>query len=378
MTRKKKGTRMPTLEEEIAERRRDIFTDAYSMSIGELTNLYRDGELDVHPEFQRIFRWDDLQKTRLIESLLLGIPLPSIFVAQTKDGAWDVVDGVQRLSTILQFQGVLKDDEGALVTPLVLLATSLLPSLAGKVWDSSDVENSLTQAQRLDLKRAKLDLKIVKRESSAESKYDLFQRLNSYGSQATAQEVRSCILIGTDRAFYTWLRELAESADFLETVALSDRLIGEQYNYELALRFIVLRQADTSTLASIGNLGEFLTTQSISLALNPRFDRAAAKDAFLKTFRLLNEVCGDSAFKRWNSSKNRFEGAFLNTAFEVMGMGLGYNIDAYATAQETSAVERAKEFWSTPEYAAGFATGVRADSRMARSIPMGRELFREK
>ncbi|MSZ77004.1 MAG: DUF262 domain-containing protein [Actinobacteria bacterium] len=345
------------------------------MSIGEITNLYRDGELDVHPEFQRIFRWDDLQKTRLIESLLLGIPLPSIFVAQTEDGAWDVVDGVQRLSTILQFQGLLKDDEEQVVPPLVLNGTQLLPSLAGKVWESEDVAISLTQAQRLDLKRAKLDLKIVKRESSAESKYDLFQRLNSYGSQATPQEVRSCILIGTDRSFYTWLRELAESEDFLSTLALSERLISEQYNYELALRFIVLRRADAATIASIGNLGEFLTAQSVNLALDPSFDRAGEREAFLKTFRLLNETSGDSAFKRWSGTKDKFEGAFLNTAFEVIGMGLGHNIDAYSAADETTAVERAKEFWLDQRYAAGFATGVRADTRMARTVPLGRDLF---
>lgn len=366
---------MLTLEEEIAERRRDIFTDAYSMSIGEITNLYRDGELDVHPEFQRIFRWDDLQKTRLIESLLLGIPLPSIFVAQTEDGAWDVVDGVQRLSTILQFQGLLRDDEDQLVDPLELQGTELLPSLAGKVWESSDPEISLTQAQRLDLKRAKLDLKIVKRESSAESKYDLFQRLNSYGSQATPQEVRSCILIGTDRSFYSWLRQLAENEDFLETIALSDRLISEQYHFELALRFIVLRKVEAGTIAGMGNLGEFLTRRSVSLALDPDFDRVEEGKAFEKTFSFLNEACSDSAFKRWNEAKNRFEGAFLNTAFEVLGMGLGYHIGDYASAGETDALERAKHFWQDGRYAAGFATGVRADARMARSIPLGRDLF---
>src|SRR5438093_6944280 len=102
---------MDLLQNEITERRRLISTDAYAMSIGELLNLYRDDELDVHPEFQRVFRWTDTQKTRLIESILLGIPIPPIFVAQRTDGVWDVVDGVQRLSTILQFIGELKDEK---------------------------------------------------------------------------------------------------------------------------------------------------------------------------------------------------------------------------------------------------------------------------
>ncbi|HET7736895.1 MAG TPA: DUF262 domain-containing protein [Nocardioidaceae bacterium] len=367
---------MTTLEEEIAERRRAIFTDGYAMSIGELTNLYRDGELDVHPEFQRIFRWDDTQKTRLIESLLLGIPLPSIFVAQAEDGSWDVVDGVQRLSTILQLQGVLTDDAGTLVPPLELEATRLLPSLGGKVWEDTDDESrSLSQAQRLDLKRAKLDLKIVKRESSAESKYDLFQRLNSYGSQATPQEVRSCILIGTDQSFYSWLSDLANNENFLATLALSHRLIAEQYHFELALRFIIFRRLEEGSIGSIGNLGDFLTSAALDTCLDANFDRDAEGHAFGETFRLLNEVGSDAVFKRWNREKVRFQGPFLNTAFEVIGMGLGFHIDSYATADETDALEKAKTFWSNEDYSTGFATGVRADTRMARTIPLGRQLF---
>src|SRR6476659_2651337 len=113
--------RLPmSLQDEILAQSAQIRTDSYQMSIGELINLYRDNELDVHPEFQRIYRWTDIQKTRLIESILLGIPLPPIFVAQRSDGVWDVVDGVQRLSTILQFVGMLKDEEGEIIPPLVL------------------------------------------------------------------------------------------------------------------------------------------------------------------------------------------------------------------------------------------------------------------
>ena len=96
---------MSDLQNQIDTARMQVHTDSYPMSIGELINLYDDGELDIHPEFQRIYRWTDEQKSKLIESILLGIPLPSIFVAQRQDGIWDVVDGLQRISTILSFLG---------------------------------------------------------------------------------------------------------------------------------------------------------------------------------------------------------------------------------------------------------------------------------
>ena len=93
------------LEKKIAELRADVQSDRLSMSIGELAGLYERNELDVHPKFQRILRWSNAQKTRLIESILLRIPIPPIFVAQAQNGSWDVVDGVQRLGTIFEFRG---------------------------------------------------------------------------------------------------------------------------------------------------------------------------------------------------------------------------------------------------------------------------------
>ena len=95
-----------SLQAELEKKRKTIKTDAYAMSIGEWVNMYQDEEIDIHPEFQRFFRWSDAQKTNFLESILLGIPVPPIFVSQTKHGIWDVVDGLQRLSTIYQFFGV--------------------------------------------------------------------------------------------------------------------------------------------------------------------------------------------------------------------------------------------------------------------------------
>jgi len=91
------------IQDEISSKRTEIVVDAYPMSIGEVMNLYKDGEIDVHLEFQRFYRWDNEQKSNLIESILLGIPIPPIFVAQRQTGKWDVIDGQQRLSTILKF-----------------------------------------------------------------------------------------------------------------------------------------------------------------------------------------------------------------------------------------------------------------------------------
>jgi uncharacterized protein with ParB-like and HNH nuclease domain len=76
------------LFKEIQETQRLVKTDAYQMSIGEIVTMYEDQELEINPEFQRLFRWEIGQKSKLIESLLLGIPIPSIFVFEKEDGTW--------------------------------------------------------------------------------------------------------------------------------------------------------------------------------------------------------------------------------------------------------------------------------------------------
>jgi uncharacterized protein with ParB-like and HNH nuclease domain len=170
-----------SLQEQIEKSRKEIHSDGYAMSIGELMSMYDADELDIHPEFQRFYRWSNSQKSKLIESILIGIPLPSIFVAQREDGVWDVIDGLQRLSTIFELAGVLRDEEGKKLAALTLEKTKYLPAMDGKVWSSEFGDTHLDQAQRLYIKRAKIDVKIIKKESTQSSKYEMFQRLNTGG-----------------------------------------------------------------------------------------------------------------------------------------------------------------------------------------------------
>jgi hypothetical protein len=255
------------LEEQIAEVRRTISADGYPMSVGEITNLYKDGELIIRPEFQRFFRWTNLQKSRFIESLLIGLPIPSIFVAQTESGKWELVDGLQRVSTLLQLQGILRDRNGNLSERLVLDETRYLPSLEGKCWNGSE-RNSFTEAQRLDIKRSKIDIKIIKRESSPEAKFDLFQRLNSYGSSLNAQEIRSAMLVSISSDFFAWLEDLSSFPPFVNCTQLSEKLVDERFDVELVLRFLVLHPIpeSTITLASLRDFSQFLDRESMKLA----------------------------------------------------------------------------------------------------------------
>ena len=261
-----------SLQKQIDSVRSEIKTDSYSMSIGEWVSMYREEEIDIHPEFQRFFRWTNYQKTRFIESILLGIPIPPIFVSQSEGGVWDVVDGLQRLSTIYEFMGLLKDENGKRLPHLILQKTKYLPGLEGKVWDDKKKPSkSFDQPQRLSIKRSKLHVNIILRESDEKTKYELFQRLNTGGSPLSDQEVRNCLMVMVDKTFYKNIRDMSLDSSFQDCVALTDKALSEQYDVELALRFVLLRSIDQAGLKRIkGDVGEFLTDEMMSAIKNEK------------------------------------------------------------------------------------------------------------
>src|SRR2546430_1508539 len=123
------------LKDEIENAQRFVKTDAYQLSVGEVVNMYKDEEFVINPDFQRLFRWEIGQKSKLIESLLLGIPIPSIFVFEKEDSTWELIDGLQRISTLLEFMGELKHPAtGAVEPPTALVAARYLPSLDKADW----------------------------------------------------------------------------------------------------------------------------------------------------------------------------------------------------------------------------------------------------
>ena len=238
------------LSEEISSAQRLVKTDAYQMSVGEIVSMYESKEIIIDQEFQRLFRWEIGQKSKLIESLLLGIPLPPIFVFEKEDGSWELVDGLQRISTILQFMGKLRGGDGQLLPPSMLEATKYLPSLHNAVWEVSEAieavplkeQRAIEKIHQLAIRRGRLGVEILKRPSEDKTKYDLFQRLNAGGTLANAQELRNCIMLMVNREYFLAIKKVAESEVFFKVAGVSEEQAGRQRHLEMAVRFLVHAQ----------------------------------------------------------------------------------------------------------------------------------------
>lgn len=360
-----------TLLEEVQFARKKVVTDGYEMSIGEVINLYKDGELRIDPVFQRLFRWRHERKTRFIESLLLGIPIPPIFVFQDENGVWELIDGLQRLSTVFQLTGDLRDADGNLVTPLVLNGTAFLPSLDGKRWAESaqDAGDGIGQPLQIEIKRSRIRVEILKFESDATAKYELFQRLNTGGVALTEQEVRNSIAVSLNVQFYNWLKARSEEVVFAETTAQTAQAIESQYDVELVLRFLAFRHVDYMNGLDVH---EYLDKALLKLAIDNNIDLQAETAIFQQTFQFLHDSLGGNAFKRWNGQA--FQGKFLLSVFEVMATGVSKNITALAALDDNlrnSFIEaKAKGLWDNPNFTANSGAGVRGTTRLAKLLPL--------
>lgn len=375
-----------SLDDEIGRYRSDIRTNQWSISIGELFSMYERGQLEINPAFQRFFRWSDVQKTYLIESILLGLPIPPLFLAQSEDGTLEVVDGVQRLSTLLQLRGSLRMPEDGdtleLRPPLLLTYGQYLRQLEGLVWDEelapkvdqTVLTGTFSDAQRSDILFAKLDATVIQRTSSGQAKYDVFRRLNSYGEPLTQQEMRAALIASVNGDALSWLSGLARGEEHAELLSLSDRQIERQYDVELVLRFFFLIETEDLKVSELRDFSGLLDQYGLDLANEYPSTRAERLEAaWQATMSQISASGGMDFFRRFYPDENRFKGPFLNTSFEALGSGVGYQLYRGSNVKP-DLEEVAREFWRRSDMTARFATGLNTESRLTRYVPIGREM----
>lgn len=364
------------LTSELGSARRKVVTDGYEMSLGEIASLYKNGELVIDPNYQRLFRWEESQKTRFVESLLLGIPVPPIFVFQRASGVWELIDGLQRISTILQLLGDLRLPEGGLYEPLVLGGTNLLPSLDGMKWFRSHEEDQecFNTMQQLEIKRSRLRVEILRKESDEDAKFELFQRLNTGGSKLSEQEVRNSVLVMLNPDFYSWLQALTEVLAFQQSVQLTPDQRAEQQHVEMALRFVAYRRCPYIRGLDVNEYLDFAARQLATMSPEAR---ASERELVEWTFGLLVSDVGIGVFKRWNGAQ--FSGKFLISGFDAIAYGVAVNRAAIEAMDPLERCQwltnRIQELWQDHYFQANSGQGVRGTTRLTNLLPFGAAYF---
>ena len=342
--------------------------------------MYQSGAIQLEPKFQRFFRWTPQQKTRLIESLLLGIPVPPIFLSQNKDGTFEVVDGVQRLSTILEFMGELKDEKGDLRPAFTCSSAIYLTLLEGCSWGKlADPKKIISDEIKTIFRyEIKIDFKFILRQSDEKAKFELFDRLNSGGTPASDQEVRNCTLIRINEPAYDLLERCANLSAFIETCDVSERLREERFDLELVLRFILLKKMDLTARQIGGDLSSFLYRQMMEFFTDcPKDSLDREEKIFIKTFTKIYAAAGEDAFRIFRPDRNRFSGAFSLSCFETTALGLGYHFSKSLNfaAPPKILADKIKGLSQDPLFQKAGGSGVSSSTRLPKTIELGRSYF---
>jgi hypothetical protein len=147
---------------------------------------------------------------------------------------------------------------------------------------------------------------------------------------------------------------------------------------ELLLRFLALHDIDTSELRGIKDLSEFLNIKNRAIASQKKLNRNGLAHKFRTVFRMLNESLEGDAFRKYDSSRQRFLGPFLISAFETVAMGMAFNVEGWEAGSNyiKTISDKVKAMWSLTEFTQNIGVGVTAATRMQHTIPLGREYFK--
>jgi hypothetical protein len=313
-----KAIELLSIQTEIERAKANVITDRVDMTFGEIMSMYQDGEITISPEFQRLFRWDDYDKTRFIESILLGIPLPPIFVAQDEESKWELIDGLQRIATVLSFFGILKNGDGQLdrkKNNWAFCKGDLISAMEGKKKD--DLPLILQRA----IKRGRFGAEILRwNKDTKKLKYELFNRLHTGKEVITEQEIRNCIFRNQSNVFNDFLNQLAKNESLKRLTDISEQQEEQLYLQEFVLRFISLHlnqyQIDINEPIS-----KYMTLYMEKAVEDDHFPYETTQKKFYQVISLLEQAT-DTVFK---SS----QGTFSVNLYDVVMLGVAQNIDFY-------------------------------------------------
>lgn len=266
------------IQEQLDSNRRSVAFDSYDITLKQIYDMLLEGMIDIAPEYQRHFVWDVTRQSALIESLFLGIPIPSLFMATNADASWEVIDGLQRITTILNFIGDEEELEKTNIKykKFKLSGLEKLDSMNGLTFED------LPKSMQIMLKTRPIRITVLNDRSDFNVRYDLFERLNTGGVTLHEQEIRNCVFIGE---FNDFIKELSEDEDFRAVVKMTANAERSGSYEELVLRFFAYFDDSDLFVHSVkGFLNDYMEKKTKSFK-----NKISYRKLFNNTFKGLKE-----------------------------------------------------------------------------------------
>ena len=293
MDRNKNLEEIQKAEEQIKKLRKEIDYDTRDYSIDFLVQQYRDDEFYIPDEYQRKYIWEEQHKTRFIESILLGLPIPFMFFSDTDDGRCEIIDGAQRTQTLVQFM----DNE------LTLTNLKKLTTLEGfKYMD-------LPEYFRRKFNKTTMRIIVLSDETTLEIRQEIFNRINTTGVRARPSEIRRGSYAGK---FMDFLKKCTENETFIKVCPVSPTSKKRYDDLELVLRFFAFLNDYKSFTHRVD---EFLDDYVEKVKDN--YNEKCFKDEFERMVNFVDKYF-ENGFRKTKTSKST-----PRVRFEAIAVGVG-------------------------------------------------------
>jgi hypothetical protein len=282
------------------DKQRELVTSVVDYNLSTLADLINDKNIDLSPKYQRRNRWDDVRKSVLIESFLINVPVPPIFLNEDNYGEYSIIDGKQRLTAIHDF----------LTGSLRLRGLKIFSEINDK-----KIHELPSKLQSVIKTRPTLRAVIILRQSDEDVKFEVFRRLNTGGVKLNAQEVRNSVNTGT---FNNLLLDLSESKEFHRLLGIKrkseSKIYQEMIDVELVLRYFAFRDHWQDFEGGITRRLDAFMTDNRHM---PESEIQQAKADFMKTLAVVDAIWGENAFRRWTPERSKWRNQILASLFDA-------------------------------------------------------------
>ncbi|RLV09831.1 hypothetical protein CTZ27_00750 [Streptomyces griseocarneus] len=328
-----------------------------------LLSRLRNEMIDLAPDFQRRAGiWTDEKQSRLIESLLLRIPIPSFYAAEQKDGSWAIVDGIQRLTSVARFF----DARTVKASPLKLKGLEYLRNFAGAGLE--DLSGKL----QIRLRETEVVVHVIRRGTPEPVMFNIFARINTGGEPLTRQEIRHALIPGRSRTF---LAELAESEEFRNATGRS--VVGDRMaDREMALRFLAFRLTPPDDYR-LGDFDAFLADAMHRINRLPAVDEERLRKEFLTAMKAAESIFGPHAFRKYRAGQQR-KSPINKALFETVAANLAWlGVDDHAKLGQLDVLEAFADLMEDSEFERSISVATGDPKKVRKRFDAVQELFED-
>ena len=269
-----------------------IYWRTQDFSIRELLIMRTENELDLRPQYQRNFVFDKQKASRLIESILLDIPIPVFYFAEEPDGRFSVIDGQQRLTSFLSFIDGIFPIAKKKTVDFTLSGLRVLTKLNKSTFKGLDA------TLQLKIKSTALHTIIIKKESDSDVKFEIFERLNTGSMKLNEDEIRNSVYRGP---YIDLLEELSSNKTF-EKLVNKPNYKNRMLYRGMILRFLAISSQDIRLYRP--SMKKYCNKELLNWRNIPKNKADEYCKRFNKCIDLCNSIFAENSFRRFNTGKS--------------------------------------------------------------------------